>query len=151
MPVSGSEPKSPGVSKIKEREHPMFSVHRQIQGGIFFYATFPFLFRLLLFVLYYNFTPFPLMFLLFLFYAQFLSPLFFPSMYRHPTLFQLHVFMPYFFKILLLVRCNFGSYCTIRFRIISSVIVSKCFIGFYPRPFILCSSYLQFLTQYLHS
>jgi hypothetical protein len=151
---TGSEPKAPGVSKIKEQERPTFFLcTRNFREAPF--CLFFFLLHLLLFFLYYNFPiffsylnvsslpiPFPILSSPFLYFVVQTSN---PVSTSHIYIYTI------FFEILHLLRCHFGSYCTILFRIISSVIVFKCFIGFCPRPFISCTLYLQFLTPYLHS
>jgi hypothetical protein len=111
-------------------------------------------FLLLFFVFFYSFYIiislffFLSYFLLFLFVSPFLSSHFRYFVVQTSNPVSASRTLAIFIEILQLQRCHFGSYCTILFRIISSVIVSKCFIGFCPRSFILCSSYPQFLWSW---
>jgi len=142
-----------GFSRSKSNSVQTFSVYRQLQGGIFLFAHFSFLLHFPLFLLYYNFPLFLLILCFFCSYSMphFYLPLFFTSLYTHPTLFQLYVFMPSFFK--------FSTSCAVILVHTVQSVSALFHLSLYPNVlsdfvhvrFILCTSYLQFLTQYLHS
>lgn len=144
--MSVIEPKTPEGSEIKDQKHSAFLCTLNLREvSPFPLFVFCFFLRLLLFLLYSLFSHFLLIIFFFSSYFHHFSLfMLFTSLYKHPCLFRMHVFVPSFLKLL---ASFFRSYCTILFRIISSVILSKWFIGFCPCSSILCPSCIQFLPS----